>query len=113
MEATNEYAAQPRPRCEYNKTPLFEGECQKTGEVLESDGSRLCVGHAKLIRLEGRAYTLLGRAFEMDEWLAQPHNRADELHWRRVLRQRAETMEQLKFNRTLIEGRREANRQQR
>ena len=103
-EATTEYSAQPRPRCEYGKTPFFEGECQKAGEVLQSDGSMLCIEHAKLIRLEEREYTLLNRAYELDRWLDQPHNRADDLHWRRVRREREETVEDLRFNRTLIEG---------
>lgn len=110
MEATSVHAAQPRPRCEYGKTRFFEGECQSTGEV-RSDGGLLCVDHAKLWRLETREHTLLGKVFEMDRWLDQPHNRADDLHWRRVLRRRDEAVEQLRFNRTLIEAPKEANRQ--
>ena len=108
MEETNAHDAQPRPRCEYGKTLFFEGECQGTGDV-RSDGSLLCVPHAKLSRLKAREDTMLGTVFEMDKWLDQPHNRADDLHWRRVLRQRDETLEQMRFNRTLIEAHKEAN----
>lgn len=113
MEATNVRdvrAAQPRPRCEYGKTLFFEGECRSTGEV-RSDGSVLCADHAKLVRLEAREHALLGTVFEMDKWLDHPNNRADDLHWRRVLRERDETVEQLRSNRTLIEAHRETDRQ--
>ena len=72
------------------------------------DGRVLCVPHAELLRLEMRESTLLGTVFEMDKWLDNPNNRADELRWRRVLHQRGETVEQLRFNRTLIEAHKEA-----
>ena len=75
------------------------------------DGSLLCVPHAKLLRLEVQESTLLDKVFEMDKWLDDPNNRADELHWRRVLRERDEDVEQLRFNRTLIEAHKEANQQ--
>lgn len=110
MEATDVHAAQPRPRCEYGKTLFFEGECQSTGEV-RSDGSLLCTDHARLVGLEAREHTMLGRVFEMDERLDQPRNRANDLQWRRELRQRDEAVRQLRFNRTLIEAHEEANRQ--
>jgi hypothetical protein len=113
MEATNVRdvrAAQPQPRCEHGKTLFFEGGCRSTGEV-RSDGSLLCASHAKLGRLEAREHALLGKVFEMDKWLDHPNNRADDLHWRRVLRERDETVEQLRFNRTLIEAHRETDRQ--
>jgi hypothetical protein len=47
---------------------------------------------------------LHGTVFEMDKWLDNPNNRADQLHWQRVLGQRDEVLEQLRFNRTLIEA---------
>ena len=75
------------------------------------DGSLLCVPHAKLLRLEVQESTLLDKVFEMDKWLDDPNNRAGELHWRRVLRERDEDVEQLRFNRTLIEAHKEANQQ--
>ena len=65
----------------------------------------------ELLRLKAREDTLLGTVFEMDRWLDKPNNRANSLHWRRVLRQRDEALEQLRFNRTLIEAHKEANRQ--
>ena len=113
MEATNVRdvrTTQPRPRCEYGKSLFFEGECRSTGEV-RSDGSLLCADHAKLVRLEAREHTLLESVFKMDKWLDEPNNQANNLHWRRMLRERDETVEQLRFNRTLIDAHTEANRQ--
>jgi hypothetical protein len=65
----------------------------------------------ELLRLEAREKAMLGNVFEMDRWLDEPNNRAADLHWRRVLRERDEALEQLRFNRTLIEAHKEANRQ--
>ena len=107
-EETDARATEPQPRCEHGKTLFFEGECQSTGEVLQSDGSLLCVPHAELLRLEEREATMLAGVFEMDKWLDQPRNRIDNLRWRRVLRERDETLEQLRFNRALIEAHKEA-----
>ena len=63
----------------------------------------------ELLRLKAREDTLLGTVFEMDRWLDERNNRADGLHWRRVLRERDEALEQRRFNRTLIEAHKEAN----
>jgi hypothetical protein len=63
----------------------------------------------ELLRLEAREEAMLGKVFEMDKWLDEPNNRAGGLHWRRVLRERDEALEQLRFNRTLIEAHKEAN----
>src|SRR5215208_3034859 len=90
-------------RCEFGKTLFWEGKCLRVGEV-QLDGSLLCVAHAKLLRLEVRESTLLGTVFELDKWLDNPSNRADELHWRRRLHERDEVVERLRFNRTLIEA---------
>ena len=65
----------------------------------------------ELLRLEAREKAMLGKVFEMDRWLDERNNRADGLHWRRVLRERDEALEQLRFNRTLIEAHEETNRQ--
>ena len=111
LEDTNVRTTEQQPRCEHGKSLLLEGECRMTGEV-QSDGSLLCVPHAKLLRLEARESTLLGTIFEMDKWLDNPNNRADQLHWRRVLHQRDEVVEQLRFNRTLIEAHKVATQQQ-
>ena len=110
LEDTNVHTTEVQPRCEYGKPLFTEGECQRTGEV-QVDGSLLCVPHAELLRLEVQNSTLLGTVFEMDKWLDNPDNRADELRWRRVLRERDEVVEQLRFNRTLIEAHKEANQQ--
>ncbi len=64
----------------------------------------------ELLRLEAREEAMLGKVFEMDEWLDEPNNQSNNLHWRRVLRERDEALEQLRFNRTLIEAHKEANR---
>jgi hypothetical protein len=103
LEDTNVHTTELQPRCEY-VTPLFsERQCRMTGEV-QLDGSLLCVPHAELLRLVVQNSTLLGTVFEMDKWLDNPDNRADELRWRRVLHQRYEAVEQLRSNRTLIEA---------
>jgi hypothetical protein len=106
----NGHIADQRLRCEFGKTLFWEGKCLRVGEV-QLDGSLLCVAHAKLLRLEVRESTLLATVFEMDKWLDNPSNRADELHWRRLLHQRDETVEQLRFNRTLIVAQKEVDQQ--
>ena len=105
-EDTTDHTAHPWSRCEFAMTIFSEGECQRPGEV-QLNGSLLCVPHAELLRLEAREDTLLGTVFEMDKWLDNPNNRADQLHWQRVLGQRDEVLEQLRFNRTLVEVHRE------
>jgi hypothetical protein len=101
-ENSDNHIADQQNRCEFGKTPVSGSECPRPGEV-QLDGSLLCLAHAKLLRLEARESTLLGRVFEMDQWLENPSNRADQLHWRR-LHERDEAVEQLRFNRTLIEA---------
>ena len=103
LEDTNGHNADQRLRCEYGKTLFGRGECPRVAEI-QLDGSLLCLAHTKLLRLEERESTLLGKVFEMDQWLENPSNRADELHWRRLLHERDEAVEQLRFNRTLIEA---------
>jgi hypothetical protein len=110
VEDTNGHTTQQQPRCESGKTLFTEGECQRAGEV-QLDGSLLCVPHAELLRLEVQENTLLGRVFEMDKWLDNPNNREDQLHWRRVLHQRDEAVEHLRFNSTLIEAHKVAAQQ--
>ena len=110
LEDTNVHTTDQRPPCESGKTLFSEGECPRMGEV-QLDGSLLCVSHAELLRLERRENTLLGTVFEMDKWLDNPNNRTDQLHWRRVLIQRDEVVEQLRFNRTLIEAHKVAAQQ--
>ena len=108
LEEANAQPADHEPRCEFGKTLFSEGECQKLGAV-QFDGSLLCVPHAELLRLKVRECTLLGTVFELEKWLDKPNNRADELRWRRLLRERDEVVEQLRFNRKLLEAHKEAN----
>jgi hypothetical protein len=103
LKDTTDHTADQQARCEFDKPFFSEGECQWPGEV-QLDGSLLCVPHAELLRLQAQEGTLLVRVFEMDKWLDEPNNRADQLYWQRVLHQRDETLEQLRFNRTLIEA---------
>ncbi len=107
-DGTDHQTAEQRPRCEFGKTLYAEGECRRPGEV-QVDGSLLCVPHAQLLRLRVRESLTLGRVFEMDKWLDDPNNRADQLRWQRVLCQRDEPVEQLRFNRTLTETHKEPN----
>ena len=106
LEGTNDQATERQHRCEFDKPFFSEGECQRPGEV-QLDGSLLCVPHAELLRLQAQEGTLVVTVFEMDKWLDDPNNRADQLHWQRVLHQRDETLEHLRFNRTLIEAHKE------
>ena len=110
LEDTNYHTAEQQPCCEYGKTPVSEGECQRMGEV-QLDGRVLCVPHAELLRLEVQSTTILGTVFEMDKWLDNPNNRADELRWRRLMHERDEAVEQLRVNRSLIEAHNEADQQ--
>jgi hypothetical protein len=108
LEEANAQPADHEPRCEFAETLFSEGECQKLGEV-QFDGSLLCVPHVELLRLKVRECTLLGTVFELDKWLDNPNHRADELRWRRLLRERDEVVDQLRFNRMLLEAHEEAN----
>jgi len=110
LEEANSQTADHEPRCEFAETLFTEGECLRLGEV-QLDGSLLCVPHAELLRLKVREGTMLGTVFEMDKWLDNPNNRADELRWRRLLRERDEVVDQLRFNRMLLEAHEEAIQQ--
>jgi hypothetical protein len=99
---TNEQFADQQPRCEIGKIHIAEGECRRLGEV-QLDGSVLCVRHAELIRLEEHSETMLGKVFEMDQWLDSVDGKADELRVRRAEHHRNELVEQLRFNRARIQ----------
>lgn len=105
-EDTNGHTADSWPRCGFGKTPFSEGECPRPGEDW-LDNSLLCVPHAKLLRLQTQEDKLLDTVFELDKWLENPSNRADQLGWRRVLRDRDEAVEHLRFNRILIDAHKE------
>ncbi len=102
LEGTNEHPADQRSYCEIGKTLIGE-KCRRPSEV-QLDGSLLCVHHAELLELEDHSDILLATVFEMDKWLDNPHNRTDEIRWRRLLHERSEVVEQLRLTRTQIEG---------
>jgi hypothetical protein len=83
------------------KVRIAEGECRRPGAV-QLDGSLLCVSHAELLRLENRSETILGKVFEMDQWLESVDGQANELRVQRAEHHRNELVEQLRFNRTRI-----------
>jgi hypothetical protein len=109
-ENSDNHIADQQNRCEFGKTPVSGSECPRPAEV-QSDGSLQCVPHAKLRRLEARESTLLDTVFEMDKWLDNPSNRAEQFRWRRLMHERDEAVEQLRFNRTLIEAHKGQDRQ--
>jgi hypothetical protein len=102
IDDTNERFADQQPRCEIGKILIAEGECRRLGEV-QSDGSVLCVHHAELLGLQNRSETMLGKVFEMDQWLESADGQADELRVRRAEHHRNELVEQLRFDRARIE----------
>ena len=106
LEDTNGHTADPWPRCGFGKTPFSEGECPRPGGE-QLDGSLLCVPHAKLVRFQTQEDTLLDLVFELDKWLDNPNNRADELRWRRLMHQRDEAVEHLRYTRILIDAHKE------
>jgi hypothetical protein len=59
------------------------------------------------VRLKTRENVLLEKVFEMDGWLDDPANRADQPPWRQVLRRRDQAVKLLRSNRKLIETRKE------
>jgi hypothetical protein len=99
---TNEQSADQQPRCEIDWIRIAEGECLRPGEV-HLDGSVLCVSHAKLLKLEDHSETMLGEKFEMDEWLESADGQADELSVRRAQHHRDDLVEQIRYNRMVIE----------
>ncbi len=101
-EITNKLFTDHQPGCEIGKVLIAEGECRRPGEV-QLDGSLLCVPHTELLRLEDRSETMLGKVFEMDQWLESVDGEADELRVRRAEHHRNELVEQLRFNRTWMD----------
>jgi hypothetical protein len=99
---TNERSASQQPRCEIGKIRKAEGECLMLGEV-QFDGSVLCSRHAEMLRLEDNSETMLGEMFEMDQWLESIDGQTDELRVRRAQHHRDDLVEQIKFNRWLVE----------
>ena len=99
---TNEQSASQQHRCEIGKIREAEGECLRPGEV-QLNSSVLCSRHAELLRLEDHSETMLGEVFEMDQWLESIDGEVDELRVRRAEHHRNDLLEQIKFNRWLVE----------
>ena len=99
---TNGQSASQQPRCEIGKIRKAEGECLRLGEV-PLNSSVLCSRHAELLRLEDNSETMLGEVFEMDQWLESINGQTDELRVRRAVHHRKDLVEQIKFNRWLVE----------
>jgi hypothetical protein len=99
---TNERSADQQSRCEIGKIRKAEGECLRPGEV-QLDGSVLCSRHAELLKLEDHCETMLGEKFEMDRWLESVDGQADELGVRRAEHHRDDLLEQIRYNRMVIE----------
>jgi hypothetical protein len=98
----NEQSARQQPRCEIGKIRKGEGECLRLGEV-QLNGSVLCSRHAEMLSLENNSETVLGEVFEMDQWLESIDGQTDELRVRRAEHHRDDLVEQIKFNRWLVE----------
>jgi hypothetical protein len=99
---SNEQSADKQSRCEIDRIRKAEGECLRPGEV-QLDESVLCVSHAELLKLEDHSETMLGEKFEMDQWLESVDGQADELGIRRAQHHRDDLVEQIKYDRMVIE----------
>jgi len=92
-----------QPRCEIEKTPLVEGECQRPGEVRYKGILLVCGPHAALLQLEDRAEAVLGSVFQMEEWLEQNgSSEADEEYLGRIRHEREEAVAALRLIRVPI-----------
>src|SRR5215211_5096222 len=92
-----------QPRCEIEKTPLVEGECQRPGEVSYKGILLVCGPHAALLGLEDRAEAVLGSIFRMDEWLEENGSSgADEEYLGRIRHEREEAVAALRLIRVQI-----------
>ena len=92
-----------QPRCEIEKTPLVEGECQRPGEVHYKGIILVCGPHAALLELEDRAEAVFGSVFQMDEWLEENGSSgADEEYLGRIRHEREEAVAALRLIRVQI-----------
>jgi hypothetical protein len=99
---TNKQSADQQSRCEIGEIRKAEGGCLRPGEV-QLDSKVLCPRHAELLRLEDYSETMLGEVFEMDQWLESVDGQADELRVRRAEHHRNDLVEQIRFNRWLVQ----------
>ena len=96
-------------RCEIEKSPLVEEECERPGEVRYRSVLLLCGLHAALLGLEDRAEALLGSVFRMDEWMEENGSlSADEEFVGRIRHERDEALDALRLIRVQIRSAREA-----
>src|SRR5918995_5995919 len=92
-----------QPRCEIEKTPLVEGECERPGEVRYKGIILVCGPHAALLQLEDRAEAVLRSVFQMDEWLEENGSSgADEESLGRIRHEREEALAALRLIRVQI-----------
>ena len=92
-----------QPRCEIERTPLVEGECERPGEVRYKGIILVCAPHAALLQLEDRAGAVLGSVFQMDEWLEENgSSEAGEEYLRRIRHEREEAVGALRHIRVQI-----------
>jgi hypothetical protein len=92
-----------QPRCEIEKTPLVEGECQRPGEVHYKGMLLVCRPHAALLELEDRAEAVLGSVVRMDEWLEENGSSgSDEEYLGRIRHEREEALGALRLIRVQI-----------
>src|SRR5215213_4812934 len=92
-----------QPRCQIERTPLVEGECQRPGEVRYKGILLVCRPHAALLQLEDRAEAVLGSVFQMDEWLEENGSSgADEEYLGRIRHEREEAVAALQHIRVQI-----------
>ena len=110
---TDYHTADPWSRCEIEKTPLVEEECEMLGEV-RYRGTLLCGPHAALLGLEERAEALLGSVFRMNEWMDENGRdrngsmSADEEFVGRIQHERDEALGGLRLIREQIRSARKA-----
>jgi hypothetical protein len=113
-EETDGNTALSQLRCEIEKTPLVEQECERPGEVRYRGVLLLCGPHAALLGLEDRAETLLGSVFRMDEWMEENGSSkngssgADEEFVGRIRHERDEALDALRLTRVQIRSARKA-----
>ena len=109
QEETDGNTALSQPRCEIEKTPLVDEECERPGEVRYRSVLLLCGLHAALLGLEERAEALLGSVFRMDEWMEEDGSlSADEEFVGRIRHERDNALDALRLTRVQIRSAREA-----
>ena len=108
-EETDGNTALSQPRCEIEKTPLVEEECERLGEVRYRGVLLLCGLHAAPLGLEERAEALLDSVFRMNEWMEENGSTAvDEEFVGRIRHERDDALDALRLIRVQIRSARKA-----